>query len=103
MPEYKEIGYHIIFDIKMDGKFIRKARLVVKFHETEYVTKWDTYSLVVSQDSLRITLLYAALNELDILTCDIFNAYLEASCGEKLWNVAGKEFSSLDGTPVKIH
>ena len=28
MPGYKEIGYHIVFDIKMDVKFTQKARLV---------------------------------------------------------------------------
>ena len=49
-----EIGYHIIFNINMDEKFTRKASLVANGHETEYVPKWDTYSSVVSQDSLRI-------------------------------------------------
>ena len=34
MPGYKEIGYHIIFNIKMDGKFTKKARLVENGHET---------------------------------------------------------------------
>ena len=28
MPGYKDIGYHIIFDIKLDGKFTHKARMV---------------------------------------------------------------------------
>ena len=28
LPTFKEIGVHMIFDIKLDGKFTRKARLV---------------------------------------------------------------------------
>ena len=37
MPGYKEIGYNIIFDIKMDGKLTRTETLVTNVHETEYV------------------------------------------------------------------
>ena len=33
-PGYKYCGTHIIFDIKMDGKFTRKARLVADGHKT---------------------------------------------------------------------
>ena len=44
MPEYKEIGYHIIFNINIDGSFIQTAMMLANGHETEYVPKWDTYS-----------------------------------------------------------
>ena len=54
IPGYKEIRYHIIFYINMDGKFTQKARLVANGHETEYVPKWDTYYSAVSRDSVRI-------------------------------------------------
>ena len=81
MPVYKEIGYHIIFDIKMIEFFTRKARLVENCHENEYVPKWDTYSSVVSRDSVRIEFLYVALNDLYILSWNISNAYIEAPCG----------------------
>ena len=103
MPVYKEIGYHIIFDIKMIEIFTRKARLVENCHENEYVPKWDTYSSVVSRDSVRIEFLYAALKNLDIFSCDISNTYLEAPCVEKLLTMAGKEFGSLDGTSTRIN
>ena len=33
-PGYEHVNVHIIFDIKMDGKFIRKARLVADGHTT---------------------------------------------------------------------
>ena len=48
MPGYKEIGYHVIFDINMGGNFTQKLRLVANGHETEYVPKWGTYSSVLS-------------------------------------------------------
>ena len=68
----------------------KKARLVANGRETEYVPKWGTYSSVVTRDSVRIAFLYAALNNLDILSCDISKPYLEAPYGEKLWTVVGK-------------
>ena len=51
----------------MDVKFTLKARLGANGHKTKYVPKWDTYSLLVSQDSVWIAFLYAELNDLDIL------------------------------------
>jgi Reverse transcriptase (RNA-dependent DNA polymerase) len=50
-----------------------------------------TYAGVVSRDSVRIAFLIAALNNLDILSCNIGNAYLNAPCWEKIWFQAGKE------------
>ena len=56
-----------------------------------------TYSSVVSQDSVCIILLIAALNDLNIMACDIQNAYLMADCWEKIWTYAGLEFRSERG------
>ena len=56
-----------------------------------------TYSSVVSKDSVRTALTVAALDDLDILACDIQNAYLTAVCREKIWNRAGPEFGSEEG------
>jgi hypothetical protein len=50
-----------------------------------------TYSSVISCDSLQITSLIAALNDLDLMSCDLENAYLVASCGEKIWFEGGLE------------
>ena len=61
------------------------------------------YSSVVASDSVRITLLVAALNGLNIMTCDIQNAYLMAGCREKIWTIAGPEFRSEKGTHMIIH
>ena len=42
-----------------------------------------TYSSVVSRESVRITFLIAALNELEVWVEDIQNAYLNAPAKEK--------------------
>ena len=55
-----------------------------------------TYSSVVSRDSVRIALTVAALNGVDILACDIQNAYLSAPCRERIWTIAGPEFGVKD-------
>ena len=95
---YQKINLHMIFDVKMDFK--RKARLVAGGHPTETPTSL-TYPSVVSRDSVRIALLAAALNNLDVLACDIGNAYLNAQCREK-WCVAGPEFGHRSGQKIII-
>ena len=45
-PGFSYCGTHIIFDIKMDGKFTRKARLVADGHTTKAPSS-ITYSSVV--------------------------------------------------------
>ena len=43
-----------------------------------------------------------ALNGLNIMACDIQNAYLMADCHEKIWTFARPEFWSEKGTPIVI-
>jgi hypothetical protein len=82
--------------------FTRKARFVVGGHMTEAPSS-ITYSSVVSRESVKIAFLIAALNDLDIMSCDIGNAYLNAPCKEKIWFLAGKECGlSLEGKPCKL-
>ena len=81
----------MIFDIKLGKNFRRKARLVGGGHTTTAPSS-ITLSSVVSRDSVRIALTIEALNELDILACDIHNAYLTALCRENIWTFAGPEF-----------
>jgi len=100
-PGYQEISYHWVFDIKMDGSFTRKARLVAGGHTTETPVAM-TYSSVVSRDSIRIAFLLAALNGLEICAADVGNAYLNAPCKEKIWTVAGIEFGSEKGSVMMI-
>ena len=96
---FQEITCHMIFDVKMD--LTRKARFVAGGHLTEPPTS-ITYSSVVSRDSVRLAFLIAALNDIEIIACDVGNAYLNAPCREKVWFVAGPEFGSRQGTVVKV-
>ena len=59
-PGYSYCSTHMIFDIKMDGKFTRKARLVAEGHKTRPPSS-ITYSSVVTRDSVRIALTIASL------------------------------------------
>ncbi len=42
------------------------------------------------------------MNDLNVLWCDVSNAYLNATCREKLRNKAGLEFGSEEGTVMLI-
>ena len=62
-----------------------------------------TYSSVISRNSVWIALTVVVLNELEVMACDIQNAYLTANCRAKIWTQAGPEFSSEAGTIMFIH
>jgi len=87
---YQQIRCHMVFDIKQED-FRRKARLVAGGHTTEPPAT-VTYASVVSRESVRIALLLAALNDVQVKTADIENAYITAPCSEKIWTVLGPEF-----------
>jgi len=72
-------------------------------HQTD-PPKALTYSSVVSRESVRIALLLAGLNELEVCLTDIGNdAYLTAPTTEKCYVVAGDEFGpELKGRVLKI-
>ncbi len=102
LPGFMEINCHMVFDVKMDGKFTRKARFVANGNQTADIAPALTYSSVVSRESVRIAFLHAALNELDVFGCDVSNAYLNAPCREKIWVKAGPEFGSDEGSVMLI-
>jgi hypothetical protein len=86
---WSKVTGHIIFDVKMD--FTRKARWVLDGHKTPNPIG-STYAGVVSRESVRISLTYAALNDLDVMAADIRNAYLQAPSSQKDYIVCGPEF-----------
>lgn len=88
-PGWTKSSGHIIFDVKMD--FTRKARWVKDGHRTPDPES-SSYAGVVSRESVRIALTYAALNDIDILAADIRNAYLQAPSSEKHYIICGAEF-----------
>jgi hypothetical protein len=81
--------------------FSHKARFVPGGHTTEAPAS-ITYSSIVSRDSVRIAFLIAGLNDLDIMACDIGNAYLNAPCREKIWFEAGLECGEDAGSLMII-
>ena len=96
---YEKIQCHMVFDVKI-GDLTRKARFCANGNETD-LPKESTFSTVVSRDSVRLFFLLAALNDLNILSADIQNAYLSAPVKEKLYTIAGKEFGPMmAGQPV---
>ena len=78
-----------MFTVRFD--LTRKSRLVAGGHRHKDVPSYETYSSVVSRDSVRIILTIAALNNLNILAADIGNAYLNAPNKEKVHVTCGAE------------
>ena len=87
---YQFVRCHMIFDVKA-GSLKRKARYVAGGHMTEPPVA-ATYASVVSRESVRLGLMLAALNDLQVLTADIQNAYLTSPCQEKIYTILGPEF-----------
>lgn len=86
---WQKVTGHLVFDVKMD--FTRKARWVLDGHRTPDPVG-STFAGVVSRESVRIALTYAALNDLDVTAADIRNAYLQAPSSQKDYIVCGPEF-----------
>jgi hypothetical protein len=95
-PGYTEVHRsHLIFDIKMED-FRRKSRYVAGGHTVASPASL-TYASVVSRESVRIALTLAALNDLEVKTSDIQNAYLSAPVSESVWLKCGPEFGTNAG------
>ena len=100
-PEYQNITFHMIFDVNMGKKFRGKSQFVA-YGPNNKSPEATTYSSVVSRDSVQIAPKIAALNGLDVLACDIQNAYLMADCRERVWVVAGTEFGYEAGKNMLV-
>ena len=94
---YQFMKCHMIFYVKFGENVRRKARLVAGGHMTDTLAAL-MYSSVASRDSVRIALTLAALNDLQVMSCDIQNAYLMADCRGEIWTYAGPEFGSEQGS-----
>ena len=70
---YKKSSGHLIWSVKMG--FTRKARWEKYGHRTPDL-EYSKYAGVVSRESVRIALIYAALHGIEVLESDIRNAYL---------------------------
>ena len=88
-PGYKQIPYHIVFDVKFDLRY--KARLVADGNWTDLV-KEDIYSGVVGMETVRMGFTLGDLNGLKCVAGDVGNAFLNGYTKEKIYIVAGPEF-----------
>lgn len=88
---YTTIDFHMIFGIKAD--FMRKANFVTSGQQTDPPAS-IAYASVVSRESIRMTFVLAALNDLDIMTANVSGAYLNAPCKEKIMITCGPEFGA---------
>ena len=80
--------------------FGRKARLV-----TGHMTKAQatiTYTSIVKRETIRICLMIAALNDLEVKSGNILNAYVQAPLTEKVWTTLGPEFGKDRGKTAVI-
>jgi hypothetical protein len=78
-----------------------KARLVAGGHRTK-APATITYTSIVSRETVRIALLMAALNDLEVKIGDVLNAYITAPVTEKVWTVLGPEFGNDAGKTAII-
>jgi hypothetical protein len=71
---YQQIHCHMVFDMKMED-FCQKAWFVACGHMTE-TPETNSYASVISWESVHIPLTLEALNNLEVKTTDIKNAYI---------------------------
>ena len=101
IPEgYKQIPYHMIFDVKFDGR--RKARLVAGGHRAPEVPREEIYSGVVSMETIRTAFVLSSLNNLDVCAADVSTAFLYGKTREKVYVIAGDEFGENKGKRMLI-
>ena len=68
-----------------------KSRWFIDGHKTPEPLH-STYAGVVSRESVRISLTYAELNDLDVTCANIINDYLQAPSSQKDYIICGHEF-----------
>ena len=65
---------HMVINVKMEV-FRHKARLVAGGHMTKALAT-STYASVMSRKTVRIALMIAALNDLEVKLGNVLNAYV---------------------------
>jgi hypothetical protein len=97
---YENIHCHTVYNIKLN--LVQKAWFLARGHQRD-PRKESVYSCMVSCDSVRLALLVAGLNDLNNLSADIQNIYLNAFTKEQNYMIAGPEFGpNKEGWPVTI-
>ena len=92
---YQSVNCHLIFDFKIED-FCCKARMVAGRHTTN-TSSTITYAGAVLRETVRITFILAALNNLPVKVGDIQNAYITLPITETVFTVRGHEFGEDTG------
>eukprot|EP00957_Ditylum_brightwellii_P071029 5397430-Ditylum_brightwellii.AAC.1 len=95
----KWVPYHMVFDVKFDLTW--KARWVAGGHRND-PPKNLAYSTVVSRESLWLGFLIVALNNLDALSADIGNVYINAKPRKQVHTTVGEEFGVKNAGRIAI-
>ena len=94
--------YEVSYDFRhQNGGLQEKGEAGGRGHMTE-TPKTLTYTSVVSRETVRIALMVAALNDLEVKTSDVQNAYLTAPCAEVIHTTLGTEFGEDEGKTAII-
>ena len=89
MDGYERLPYHVVWDCKFDYR--RKARVVLQEDKQEAITD-ESYSGVVSLQTVRIMFLLATVNKLQLWAADVVNAFLNGITHDKWYIIAGPKF-----------
>ena len=98
--DYQFVKCHIVWDVKMED-FRRKAKLVAGGYMTTAPAA-ITYDSVVTRETVRITLILAALNDLEVKVGNVENSYITAPVREKVWTILGPEHGEDMGKKATI-
>ena len=53
-----------------------------------------TYAIVISRESVRLTLMLTALNAIEVKCSDVNNDYITAQITEKVWSILRPKFGA---------
>ena len=86
---YERLSYHVVWDCQFDNH--RNPHVVLQGDKQESITD-ESYSGVVSLQTIRIMFLLATVNKLQLWAADVENAFLNGITRDKLYIIAGPEF-----------
>ena len=89
LKDYTYVPLLTVFNVKFDGR--HKCWYVANGSVTDKLSD-EIYSGIVGIDSVRIALLLAQLNGLQVCAGDVSCAFLQLQCKEKIYTIAGPEF-----------
>jgi hypothetical protein len=100
LEEYQLIPYHLVYDVKFDGR--RKARLVAGGNWT-ITPKENIYSGVIGMDLVCLVFALASMHNLDVCAADVGNAFIYGKTKEKVTIKAGPEFGGNAGKMLTVN